>query len=229
MIYALLTLVVVVVVFGPSLWVRAVVRHYGKERPEIPGTGAELAKHLIEKIGLEGVGVEVTDPNGDHYSPAEQMVRLSPAVHDGKSLSAIAIAAHEVGHAVQHHTGDTRLALRTRMAPTVERLGRLSILAISVAPVLGLLTRHPIPMSALIAFGMVGLLARVLLHMVTLPTEFDASFGKALPILEAGQYVPEEELPAIRRILRAAALTYVAAALAEVLNLTRWLAILLRR
>ena len=227
--YAFLALVVIVAVFGPSYWVRAVVRRYGKERPEMPGTGGELAKHLIKKIGLEGVGVETTGPNGDHYSPMERMVRLSPAVHDGKSLSAIAIAAHEVGHAIQHHRGDTRLALRTRIAPTVERLGRLSILALSVAPILGVLTRHPIPMSALIAFGMIGLLGRVLLHMVTLPTEFDASFGKALPILESGRYVPEEELPAIRRILRAAALTYVAAALAEVLNLTRWLAILLRR
>ena len=100
----MLTLVVVVVVFGPSLWVRAVVRHYGKERPEIPGTGAELAKHLVEKIGLDGVQIEMTEPGSDHYSPAERMVRLSPAVHDGKSLSAIAIAAHEVGHAVQHQS-----------------------------------------------------------------------------------------------------------------------------
>ena len=115
------------------------------------------------------------------------------------------------------------------MAPTVERLGQLSVLAISIAPVLGALTRHPVPVSALVAIGLAGLLGRVLLHLVTLPTEFDASFGKALPLLRAGQYVPESEMPAIRHILQAAALTYVAAALAEILNLTRWLALLLRR
>lgn len=229
MIYLIITLVIVIVVFGPSLWVRWVMNHYSTERPEIPGTGAELAQHLIERVGLDGVTVEQTEPNGDHYSPTERVVRLSPMVHDGKSLSAIAIATHEVGHAIQHMNGDARLALRTRMAPTVQRLGQLSIVAISVAPVLGMLTRHPVPVSALVGMGLVGLLARVALHIVTLPTEFDASFGKALPILRAGQYVPEAELPAVRRILQAAALTYVAAALAEVLNLTRWLTLLLRR
>ena len=76
---------------------------------------------------------------------------------------------------------------------------------------------------------MSGLVVRMLVHLVTLPTEFDASFGKALPVLTQGQYVAPEEQPIVRRILRAAAMTYVAAALADILNLARWAALLLRR
>ncbi|MEM7403869.1 MAG: zinc metallopeptidase [Pseudomonadota bacterium] len=229
MLYILATLLVLAAVFGPSIWVRAVVRRYSVERPDLPGTGGELAVHLVQRMGLEGVGVERTDPNMDHYSPDERVVRLSPEVYDGKSLSAVAIATHEVGHAVQHFRGDTHLALRTRLAPTVDQLGRLSIFAISVAPILGLLTRHPVPMSITIGIGLVGMLARTLLHLVTLPTEIDASFGKAMPILKGGEYIDDADLPAVRRVLQAAAMTYLASALADVLNLWRWIAILLRR
>ena len=81
----------------------------------------------------------------------------------------------------------------------------------------------------MIALGLSGLLARVVLHLVTLPTEWDASFGKALPCLVQGNYIAPRETPAVRRVLRAAALTYFAAALADVLNLARWAFILLRR
>ena len=94
---------------------------------------------------------------------------------------------------------------------------------------MGLITRHPAPFSLMIVLGLSGLIAKVLVHLVTLPTEWDASFGKALPILKEGQYVAPGEEKIVEKILRAAALTYVAAALAEVLNLARWAAILLRR
>ena len=85
------------------------------------------------------------------------------------------------------------------------------------------------PILAIAVIGLSGLLLRMLLHLVTLPTEWDASFGKALPILKQGNYIPEEQEFAVRRILRAAALTYAAAALADAFNLFRWAAILLRR
>jgi Zn-dependent membrane protease YugP len=155
-------------------------------------------------------------------------VRLSEQNYQGRSLTAVAIAAHEVGHAVQHHQGDKRLLARTALVRIADRLARISAAAIWLAPIIGLLTRHPVPFSALVVLGLAGLLGRMLLHLVTLPLEWDASFGKALPILDAGNYLSKQQQRPVSSILRAAAFTYVAAALADVLNLARW-AVLLRR
>jgi Zn-dependent membrane protease YugP len=193
----------------------------------MPGTGGELAKHLVKQLKLDGVEVEVTEI-GDHYDPTERKVRLSEQNYQGRSLTAVAIAAHEVGHAVQHHQGDKRLLARTTLVRIADRLARISAAAIWLAPIIGLLTRHPVPFSALVVLGLAGLLGRMLLHLVTLPLEWDASFGKALPILDAGNYLSKQQQRPVSSILRAAAFTYVAAALADVLNLARW-AVLLRR
>ncbi len=228
MLWVIVIAVLLVLVFGPTLWVRWVLRAYSDEIEGMPGTGGELASHLLERFNVEDVGVEVTEV-GDHYDPADRMVRLTESNYHNKSLTAVAIAAHEVGHALQHHRGEKALAARTRLAPLADKLARLSTGVIWAAPVVGLLTRHPVPFSALILVGMSGLIARLLVHLVTLPTEWDASFGKALPVLTEGQYIAPGEERVVRRILRAAALTYVAAALADVLNLFRWAALLLRR
>lgn len=214
-------------VFGPNLWVRWVMRRYAEDLAGMPGTGGELAQHLIKEFNLDGVTAEVTTV-GDHYDPAERKVRLSEENYQGRSLTAIAIAAHEVGHAIQHARGDKRLLLRTSLVKFADRAARLSAAAIWLAPIIGLLTRHPVPVSVMVGIGLAGLFGRMLLHMVTLPLEWDASFGKALPILAEGNYLPVSNRAPVVRILRAAALTYVAAALADVLNLARWV-VLLRR
>ena len=228
MIFAALALIVLAVVFGPSLWVRYVMWKYSTEISGMPGTGAELARHIIEQQGLDGVGVEMTD-SGNHYDPNDRMVRLSESNYSGRSLTAVAVAAHEVGHAIQHGHGDRRLAARTQLAPLAERIARIGVGAIGLAPIVGILTRHPVPISLLVVLGVSGLVARLLMHMTTLPIEWDASFGKALPILTKGQYIAPGEDVAVRRVLRAAAMTYVATALADVLNFARWVAILMRR
>ena len=200
---------------------------YAQDMDGMPGTGGELAKHLVKKLDLTGVEVEVTEI-GDHYDPTDRRVRLSEQNFTGRSLTAVAIAAHEVGHAVQHHQGDKRMSARTALVTVADRLARISAAAIWVAPIIGLVTRHPVPFSLMVGLGLVGLLGRMLLHLVTLPLEWDASFGKALPILSTGNYLPKAQQAPVDRILRAAAFTYVAAALADVLNLARW-AVLLRR
>ena len=110
MLYALGVLIVLAIIFGPSLWVKFVMRRYSTEKPEMPGTGGELAKNLIERFSLKYEKVEVTEL-GDHYDPIEKKVRLLREHYDSKSLTAIAIAAHEVGHAIQDQQGDKRLAL----------------------------------------------------------------------------------------------------------------------
>jgi Zn-dependent membrane protease YugP len=215
-------------VFMPTLWVRWVMQRYSADLPDLPGTGGELAQHLIERLGLEGVGVETSDI-GDHYDPENRMVRLSEGNWSGKSLTAVAVAAHEVGHAVQHHQNDARLNARTKLVPIVTVLGQLSVGVLTVVPIIGLLTRHPAPTLLIAGIGLSGLLFRMLLHLVTLPTEWDASFGKALPVLTEGKYISPEQEKVVRRVLGAAALTYFAAALADAFNLFRWAALLIRR
>ena len=221
-------LIVLALIFGPSLWVKFVMRKYSLEKPEIPGTGGELAKHLIERFSLKDVTVEVTEL-GDHYDPIEKKVRLLQEHYESKSLTAIAIAAHEVGHAIQDQQGDKRLATRTKMIPIVNRVARLSAIIISLSPVIGIITRHPMPFSLLILLGLSGFIARMLIHAVTLPIEFDASFSKALPLLREGKYISQSNEKAVSQILKAASLTYVSAALADILNLGRWIVILSRR
>ena len=228
MLWILLILLLVGLIFAPTLWVRWVMAAHGDPVEGMPGTGGELAQHLLEKFEVDGTGVELSLV-GDHYDPIARMVRLEEKHLNGKSLTAVAIAAHEVGHALQHHRGDKNLAARTKLVPVADKLARLSTGLIWAAPIVGLITRHPVPFSGLVVIGLCGLVARMLVHLVTLPTEWDASFGKALPVLMQGQYIAPSEEVIVRKILRAAALTYFAAALADVLNLFRWVALLLKR
>ena len=221
-------LILLALIFGPSLWVKFVMKRYSKDKPEMPGSGGELAEHLIERFSLKDVKVEVTEL-GDHYDPVEKKVRLLREHYESKSLTAVAIAAHEVGHAIQDQQGDKRLATRTKMIPVADKVARWSAAIISLSPVIGIITRHPMPFSLVLLLGLSGFIARMMVHAVTLPIEFDASFSKALPVLREGNYVSKSDELAVSRILRAAALTYVSAALADILNLGRWIAILLRR
>ena len=221
-------LIVLGLIFGPSLWVKLVMRRHSSEKPEMPGTGGELAKHLIERFSLKDVKVEVTEL-GDHYDPTEKKVRLLREHYESKSLTAIAIAAHEVGHAIQDQQGDKRLSTRTKMVPVVDKVARWSVVIISLSPIIGIITRHPMPFSLLLLIGLSGFIARMMIHAVTLPIEFDASFSKALPLLREGDYISQSDEKAVTSILRAAALTYVSAALADILNLGRWIVIISRR
>ena len=228
MVIALGALMVLALIFGPSIWVKLVMWRYSSEKPEMPGTGGELAKHLIERFSLKDVDVEVTE-QGDHYDPIEKKVRLSQEHYGSKSLTAIAIAAHEVGHAIQDQQGDKRLATRTKMVPIVDKVARWSVAIIYLSPIIGIITRHPMPFSLLLILGLSGFIARMIIHALTLPIEFDASFSKALPLLREGNYISQSNEKAVNSILRAAALTYVSAALADILNLSRWIVILSRR
>ena len=220
--------IVLALIFGPSLWVKLVMWRYSSEKPDMPGTGGELAKHLVKRFSLKDVDVEVTN-QGDHYDPIEKKVRLSQEHYESKSLTAIAIAAHEVGHAIQDQQGDKRLATRTKMVPIVDKVARWSVAIIYLSPIIGIITRHPMPFSLLLILGLSGFIARMMIHALTLPIEFDASFSKALPLLREGNYVSQSNEKAVSSILRAAALTYVSAALADILNLSRWIVILSRR
>jgi Zn-dependent membrane protease YugP len=218
-------LAVLAVIYAPQFWVGHTMRRHSAERPDFPGTGGEMALHLVERFALKGVGVEATD-GGDHYDPESRTVRLSKPNHDGSSLTAVAVAAHEVGHALQHHHGERGLALRQRLVSIAMVTDRIASVFFIAAPVLAVALRAPAALLGLAVIG-IGLLAvRVLVHLVTLPVEYDASFNKALPILREGGYLGDADLEGARSVLKAAALTYVAGALMSLLNLARWIRVL---
>src|SRR5437660_7121962 len=208
-------------IFGPQVWIRRVMAQHGAQRPELPGTGAELARHLLDEADLSGVAVELTG-DGDHYDPEARAVRLSPQHHDGRSVAAVAVAAHEVSHAVQHARGEPAFARRFNLVRKLIWIERLASVILLLTPVVFLLVKSPALAVLQIIAGLALLAIRIAVHAVTLPVELDASFGKALPALTRGRYLGAGDLPAARSVLTAAAWTYVAAALAMLLNVARW-------
>ena len=214
-------------VFGPGWWVRKVMSRYGSPEDRYDGTGGELARHLLDSNNLQHVKVEET-PKGDHYDPLEKVVRLTPEKLNGRSLTAVTVAAHEVGHALQDASGYQPLKIRTQLVMLTQPVQRLGAGILMAAPLIGILTRAPLVSLLMILGGFMSLGATTLVHMVTLPTELDASFNRALPLLEKGGILKPVDLPHARRLLKAAALTYLSASLASLLNIARWWALLRR-
>ncbi|NND43758.1 MAG: zinc metallopeptidase [Xanthomonadales bacterium] len=225
--WLILVLVILAVVFGPGLWVQRVMRRYSRPEDRYQGTGGELARHLLDEHGLQGVRIEETE-QGDHYDPQEKILRLTPDKLNGRSLTAVTVAAHEVGHALQDAEQYPPLKLRTRMVKTVMGAQKLGAAILIGAPLIGILTRAPSITGLMLLGGFLSLGSATVVHLVTLPTEFDASFRRALPMLEQGEYLYPVDLPHARKLLKAAAMTYVAASLMSLLNIARWWAILRR-
>ena len=209
-----------IVCFGPMIWARMTMSRHAKERQDFPGTGGEFARHILDLANLQTVGVEVTTL-GDHYSPQEKVVRLSKDNLEGRSLTAVAVAAHEVGHALQDRDGYRPLRVRTRMAKVGFWGERIAHVLLVASPA----TLFASPKLALfqIGAGLALMVGRVGLHLVTLPVEFDASFNRALPILDRGNYLRKDDLAGATSILRACAWTYVAGALFSVIDVVRWI------
>ena len=225
--FVILLLLILAVVFGPQLWARWTFSKYAVEQPNMRGTGGELAKHLVKRFELTGVVVEETE-HGDHYDPAAKAVRLSPANFNGKSLTAIAVAAHEVGHAIQDKEKSPLLDNRTKWLEFAQFTDKLGSLAMIAMPFLAFLSKSPALAGFIILLAVGSMFVTTIVHFITLPVELDASFKKALPILKEGQYIETHEEQAVNAILKAAAYTYVAASLASLLNLARWIAIFRR-
>jgi len=225
--FVLIILFVIALIFGPQWWAQYTFRRYSKSVDSLQGTGGELARHLLDRFEMSHVKVEKTEPNSDHYDPTDLAVRLSPNNFDDKSLTAIAVAAHEVGHAIQHHKKEPLLLWRGRLAVFANAVQKFGVSAMMIMPIVTAITRAPALGGFLFIVGIGSMFMATIVHLITLPVETDASFNKALPILESG-YVDAEDIPKVRRILRAAALTYLAGSLASLLNLWRWVAILRR-
>ncbi len=223
----LLLLLLVAIVIGPGLWVKHVLQRYSQPDGRYAGTGGELARHMLDRLGLQEVGAEITE-QGDHYDPDARVVRLTEDKFNGRSLTAITVAAHEVGHAHQHASDYRPLLWRTRLVKWAAPGEKLGATVLMIAPVATLLTRAPIVGLLMLLGGFLVLGLGSVIHLITLPMELDASFGRALPMLREGGYLKSGDEPHARRLLKAAAMTYVAMSLMSLLNVARWWAIVRR-
>ena len=213
------------IVLLPSLaigiWAQARVRSAYGRASRIPSrrgmTGAEAARSILGSAGVGGVAIEPSEGFlTDHYHPILRKLRLSHANYAGDSLAAVGIAAHEAGHAIQHARGYLPLMLRSTLVPAVQVGNWLGMIAMGLgffliyaAPALG---------KTVLFFGILGYTAVFLFTLVTVPVEYNAS-SRALAVLTGQGIISEDEVPEVRNVLNAAALTYVAAAVTALLNL----------
>ena len=180
-------------------------------------TGAQVARKILDMNGLQNVRIERVSGNlTDHYDPRSNVVRLSEATHDSISVAAIGVAAHEVGHAIQHAEGYAPIKVRNAIIPVVQ----LASYAAWPLAIIGMIFSF----SKLATFGVLLFLAVVIFQIITLPVEFNAS-SRALKTLGNYAILEGSELAAARKVLRAAAMTYVAAAVVAIANLLRLIAI----
>jgi hypothetical protein len=180
-------------------------------------TGAEVARNIMQKNNINDVGVQrVEGKLSDHYDPKKKVLNLSKDVYNSNSIAAIGVAAHEAGHAVQDAQGYRPLSLRASLVPAAS-LG--SNLGLPMA-IFGFFIRADF----LIIAGFILFSAAFLFHLVTLPVEFNAS-NRAIAQLKNNSYLSSEEVKGAKKVLRAAAFTYVAATLVALINLLRILAL----
>lgn len=228
MLFFAITLSLLIVIYLPSLWIRWIMKKHGDQLENLPGTGGELAKHLVKRFELEGYTVEQTDEMGDHFNPEDRAVRLSEANYNGKSITAVAVAAHEVGHAIQHFRQEKIFELRKKYIPLAIFFQKIGVMSLALLPIVAVFVNAPSVVFGVIAASLVFQFIGALAYLIVLPEEWDASFNKALPILIKGDYIEPDQQQAVKSVLKAAALTYFAAALASMLNIGRWLLILRR-
>lgn len=195
---------------------------YSKVRLSNGLTGREIAEKMLRENGI--YDVKVTSVNGflsDHYNPVNKTVNLSPEVYNGISVSAAAVAAHEVGHAVQHSAGYAPLQLRSKLVPAVQFSSMIVNIVLFIGVMLAL-GGNP----TLLLIGIILLSVTVLFTLITLPVEFDAS-KRALAWLQTTNVTSRTEYPLAKDALKWAATTYVVAALAAVVTLLQYIMLFL--
>ncbi len=215
MYYYLLAIIPLIVAMIASANVKATYSRYQKMFNSRGLTGAGAARQILDSNGLYNVGIEHISGNlTDHYDPRANVVRLSDSTYNSSSVAAVGVAAHEVGHAVQHAVGYTPIKIRTKVIPLTNIGSSLSYPLVLIGLISGA--------TALINFGIILFFAVVFFQFVTLFVEFDAS-SRAMKTLESYNMLEGSELKASRKVLTAAALTYVAALFTAVMHLVRLL------
>lgn len=211
-----------------SLWAQARVKSafakYSKIGTRSGMTGAQVAANILRENGIHDVNIEpVQGRLSDHYDPRKKVLRLSPEVYQGRSLAAFGIAAHEVGHAIQDAHGYAPLRFRSAWVPIANTGGGLSMLVLMGAFLLGGVGTA---LGGALALTGVALFATTTVFtLITLPVEFDAS-KRALATLQQGAYMGSDELVGAKKVLDAAAMTYVAAFVTSAMTLLYWIMLL---
>ncbi len=196
--------------------VKSAYQKYSKKIGNMRGmTGAEAAMHILRRNGLNDVAVEATHGTlSDHYDPRTRTVRLSPGIYQGNSIASIAVAAHECGHALQHHLGYAPLSFRSAFFPVVN----ISSKAAMPLLFLGFFIRS----TGLMNVGIILFAAVVVFHLITLPVEFNAS-SRAMVLIEENGFLAKDEVGGAKKVLNAAAMTYVASAAMAAVQLLRFI------
>ncbi len=196
-----------------AFWAQSRVRSTFTTGDQVPArmSGAQAARYLLDQAGLQHVGIEeVRGTLSDHYDPSHRVLRLSSPVYHNRSASAVGIAAHEAGHALQHATNYLPLVFRSAAVPAAQFGPTASIILLIVGAIM---QSGPLILLGIAAFG-----AFVVFQLINLPVEFDAS-SRAKRMLDEYQIVDDQGAVAVKRVLNAAAWTYVAATLQAVLTL----------
>lgn len=222
MLWVIVIIMALVLIVGPNIWVKWTLKRYSQERKDLAGTGGQLAEHLVKRFELKNVIVERTVEGQDHFDFIAHAVRLSPSVFDGRSLTAVAVSVHEIGHAIAHEKQEPISRLSTHYLPLARVLQRITACVLLGWPLISVLMHIPYTAQLHAVLVVLSGLVAVLIQFSMLPEECDASFNKALPILSEGNYISQSELPIIKRILTACAMTYVASALIKVVFFWRW-------
>lgn len=203
--------------------VKATFERYSQVRSSRGLTADQVARRILDSNGLYNVGIEhIAGELTDHYDPSAQVVRLSDATYGKDNVAAIGVAAHECGHACQHAEEYTPIKIRTAIVPVVNICSRLWYFVFLI----GVILFEAMPQIAIAGVVMFG--AVVLFQLVTLPVELDAS-GRALKTLENDMILEHDEVPKAKKVLTAAALTYVTALVTSLIQFLRLLSAVNRR
>ncbi len=209
-----LVIIGMILCLGASALVNSTMRKYSRVRNMSGLTGAEAARRILNNEGLYNVQIEcLQKDSGDHYDPRTNTVRLSYGNYNSASITAVGVAAHECGHAIQHAKGYAPLSIRSALVPVVNIGSQLGVPLI----LLGVLLSWN---QVLIQIGIWAFALSVLFQLVTLPVEFNAS-RRAVAKVEQYGLLTSEENKGCKKVLTAAALTYVAAAASAILQLLR--------
>lgn len=212
-----LTLLGAIICMIASANVNSTFRRYSSVGSQRHITAAQAAEWILRSAGIYDVTIQhVAGDLTDHYAPNEKVLRLSDSVYNSTSVAAIGVAAHECGHAIQHQVGYAPLALRSLAVPLASIGSTLSWPLILIGILLGF--------GGLAKIGVILFLFVVFFQLITLPVEFNASH-RAMEVLESGGLLAQEELSGARKVLTAAAMTYVAAVFSAILQLVRLIAI----
>ena len=178
-------------------------------------TGAQAARAILDRNGLYDVRIEhVSGKLSDHYDPRTNVIRLSSSVYDSPTIAAVGVAAHEAGHAVQYAVGYGPIRLRSALIPVTQVGSQFGIVLLFLGIILSF---EPLFLVGIVLFG-----ATTVFQLVTLPVEYNASH-RAIETIESGHLLDDEELVGAKKVLSAAALTYVAALLTSVVQLLRFI------